>query len=116
MKPTIELLPLEIMSGYCSVMLAAGNVMHINSIPMLVTISRNIHFATVEALPNQNIQMLVKGIKAVATVYKHAGFHITTALMDGKFKVMCGDLADLAIALNKTARDEHVSDIVERFT
>jgi hypothetical protein len=58
--------------------------------------------------------MLVKGIKEVATVYKCTGFHITTALMDGKFEAMCGDLADLGIALNKTARDEHVSAI-ERF-
>jgi hypothetical protein len=31
--------------------------------------------------------------------------------MDGKFEAMHGDLADLEIALNKTARDEHVSDI-----
>jgi hypothetical protein len=58
--------------------------------------------------------MLVKGIKAVATVYKRAGFHITTTLMDGEFEPMRGDLADLGIALNETARDEHVGNI-ERF-
>lgn len=59
-----------------------------------------------------NIPMLVKGIKAVAMVYKQAGFcWITMALMDGKSEEMCGDLADIWIALNKTARDKHVSDI-----
>jgi hypothetical protein len=48
-----------------------------------------------EALPNRNISTLVKGIKAVATVYKRASFRITTTLMDGEFKPMRGDLADL---------------------
>ena len=95
-------------------MTLAANVMHVNGIPMLVTISRNIRFATVEALPNRNLPTLVKGIKSVATVYKRAGFRVTTSLMDGEFEPMRSDLANLEIALNKTARDEHVGDI-ERF-
>jgi hypothetical protein len=70
-KPTIEPLPHQIMSRYRNVTLAA-DVMYVNGIPMLVTISRNLRFTTVEALPNRNITTLVKGIKAVATVYKRA--------------------------------------------
>jgi hypothetical protein len=112
-KPTIEPLPPQIMSRYRNVTLAA-DVMYVNGIPMLVSISRNIRFATVEALPNRNISTLVKGVKAIATVYKRAGFQITTTLMDGEFESMRGDLADIGIALNETARDEHVGDI-ERF-
>jgi hypothetical protein len=81
---------------------------------MLVTISWNIRFGTVEAIPNRHIGTLVSGIKSVATVYKRTGFHITTALMDGEFELMRGDLADLGIALNKAAHDEYVGD-VERF-
>jgi hypothetical protein len=88
--------------------------MYVNGIPMLVTISQNILFVTVKALPNRNIPTLVNGIKAVATIYKCAGFRIMTTLMDGEFEPMRGDLADLGIALNETARDEHVGDI-ERF-
>jgi hypothetical protein len=76
--------------------------------------SRNIRFATVEALPNRKIETLANGIKAVATIYKRASFKITTALMDGEFEPMQGKLADLGIALNETGRDEHVGDI-ERF-
>jgi hypothetical protein len=112
-NPTIEPLPPQAMSRYRNVTLAV-DVMYVNGIPMLVTISRNIRFATVEALPNRNILTLVKGIKSVATVYKRAGFRITTTLMDGEFEAMRGDLADLEIALNEAARDEHVGDI-ERF-
>jgi hypothetical protein len=113
-KPTIEPLPPQIMSQYRSVTLAA-DVMYVNGIPMLVTISRNLRrFATVEALPNRNIATLVKGVKAVATVYKRASFSIAATLMDGEFEAMRGDLADLGIALNETARDEDVGEI-ERF-
>lgn len=64
----IKLLPPQVMSQYCNVT-PAVDVMHVNGIPMLVTISRNVQFMTVEALPNQNIPMLVKGIKSVASVY-----------------------------------------------
>ncbi|MDG7001629.1 MAG: hypothetical protein JRN15_21230, partial [Nitrososphaerota archaeon] len=39
---------------------------------------------------------------------------MTTTLMDGEFENLRGDLADLNIALNTTARDEHVGD-VERY-
>jgi hypothetical protein len=112
-RPVIELLPPQVMSRYRNVTLAA-DVMHVNGIPMLVTISRNIRFGTVEPLPNRNISTLVRGIQSVVTVYKRAGFHITTALMDGEFDPMRGDLADMGIALNEAARDEHVGD-VERF-
>ena len=90
------------MSRYCNVTLAA-DVMHVNRIPMLVTVSKNIRFATIEALPNRNIPTLVKEIKSVATVYRRAGFRIMTAKMDGEFEAMRGDLADLGITLNEAA-------------
>jgi hypothetical protein len=31
--------------------------------------------------------------------------------LDGEFEPMCGNLADLGIALNEAARDEHIGDI-----
>jgi hypothetical protein len=109
-KPMIKPLPSEIMSRYHNVTLT-GDLKYVNEIPMLVTYSRNIRFATVEALPNRKIPTLVKGIRAVAQVYRRAGFKITTALMDGEFEAMRGDLAGIRIVLNETARDEHVGDI-----
>jgi hypothetical protein len=112
-KPVIEPLPPEIMSRYRHVTLAA-DIMYVNGIPMLVTISRNIRFVTVEALPNRNIATLVNGIKAVVKIYKRACFNVTTTLMDGEFEPMRGDLADAGITLNETANDEHVGEI-ERF-
>jgi hypothetical protein len=98
------------MSRYRNVTLAADSI-YVNGIPMLVTISQNIRFIAVEALPNRNISTLVNGIKAVATVYKRASFCVMTTLMDGEFEPMRRNLADLGIALNEAARDEHVGDI-----
>ena len=109
-KPNVELLPPQIMSWYQNVILAA-DVMYVNRIPMLVMISRNIWFATIEALPNHNMLTLVKGIKSITSMYRWAGFHIITAKMDGKFEAMRGDLADLGIGLNEAAHDEHVGEV-----
>jgi hypothetical protein len=86
-KPIIEPLPPQIMSRYHRVMLAA-DAMYVNGIPMLVTVSRNIRFATVEVLPNRNVKTLVNAIKNIVTVYKRANFIITMTLMEDKFEAM----------------------------
>jgi hypothetical protein len=101
------------MSRYQNVTLCI-DVMFVNDIPMLVSISRNIRFATIEALPNRTGANLVKAIKSIVQIYRQAGFKVTMALMDGEFDKIRGDLADMGIVLNETARDEHVGDI-ERF-
>ena len=67
-QPTVDPLPPQIMSQYHHVTLTA-DVMYINGIPMLVTVSHNIWFGTVEALPNCHLPTLIKGIKSVATMY-----------------------------------------------
>lgn len=112
-RTNVEPLPPQIMSRYRNVTLAA-DLMYVNGIPMLVTISNNIRFGTVEALPNRNFGTLVKGIKSVASVYRKGGFRIITAKMDGEFEALRGELADLEIGLNEAARDEHVGE-VERY-
>jgi hypothetical protein len=39
------------------------------------------------------------------------GFIVTNLLLDGQFKPLCGNLADLGIALNSVSRDERVPEI-----
>ena len=34
-------------------------------------------------------------MKETILIYKKAGFEVTTALMDGEFSHICGDMADL---------------------
>jgi hypothetical protein len=113
MKSLVEPLPPSIMDRYQNVTLCV-DIMFVNEIPMLVTLSRNIKFATVEGLSKRNTANLMKGIKSVISIYQQARFKVTMALMDGEFDILRGDLNDLGVTLNEMARDEHVSDI-ERF-
>ena len=112
-RPSVTPLPTQILNRYHHVTLAA-DVMYVNGIPMLVTVSCNLWFGTVEALHNHHLPSLINGIKSVATMYHQAGFRIAAAKMDGEFEPMHRDLADPGIGLNEAARDEHIGE-VEQF-
>ena len=90
------------------------DLMYVNKIPLLVTLSRNVKFGTVEAVMDRKQATMLKSITHVATLYRKAGFKVTTALMDGEFVPLRGGLAEIGITLNETSRDEHVGDI-ERY-
>ena len=90
------------------------DLMYVNKVPLLVTLSRNIKFGTMEAVADRKETTLLKSIKGVISLYKKAGFKVTVALMDGEFVPLRGGLAELGIRLNETSRDEHVGD-VERY-
>ena len=85
-----------------------------NKVPLLVTLSRNVKFGTVEAVADQKEATLLKCIGTVVTLYQKAGFKITTMLMDGEFVPLHGGLTELGATLNEPSRDEHVGDI-ERY-
>ena len=85
--------------------------MYVNKVPLLVTLSRNVKFGTVEAVKDQKEATLMKSIATVVTLYRKARFTVTTALMDGEFVPLQGGLAEIGITLNETSRDEHVGDI-----
>ena len=88
--------------------------MYVNKAPLLVTLSRNVKFGTVEATKDQKEATLLKSIATVVTLYRKAGFTVTTALIDGEFVPLRRGLAEIGITLNETSRDEHVGDI-ERY-
>ena len=90
------------------------DLMYVNRVPLLVTLSRNIKFGTMEAVADQKETTLLKCIKGVISLYRKAGFKVTVVLMDGEFVPLHGGLAKLGIRLNETSRDEHVRDI-ERY-
>ena len=88
--------------------------MYVNKVLLLVTLSRNIKFGTMEAVADRREATILKFIKGVVTLYRKAGFKVTTALMDGEFVLLHGGLAELGLRLNETSRDGHVGDI-ERY-
>ena len=81
---------------------------------MLISISRNIKFGTIEAIPNNKTATVLKGVKAILKLYRGKGFTIKMALMDGEFGHLRGELAGMGVTLNETSRDKHVGDI-ERY-
>ena len=114
-RGTLMPLPPTIMDRYRHVTLCA-DVMHVNGIPMMVTLSRNIKFGTVEVLPSRSEPDLINCLVSVTRVYKQRGFRVTLLLIDGEFdkEGIREGVAAEGMTLNPTARDEHVGDI-ERF-
>ena len=112
-RQMIETLPKELMNRYHEVTLCI-DIMFVNKLPMLVSISRNVKFGTIEDIPNRSSKTLISGIQKIIKIYHQAGFTIVTALMDGEFEPLRGELAELGISLNTAAPDEHVGDI-ERY-
>jgi hypothetical protein len=112
-KIQVTSVPESIMSQYSEVTVG-GDIMFVNRIPFLVSISRHIYFATAEAIPNQQQKTLLQGIKQIHSIYLQRGFQITHLLMDGQFEHLREHLADLRINLNITSRNEHVPE-VERY-
>ena len=99
---------------YYSKITLCVDLMYVNKVPLLVTLSQNIKFGTMEAGADRKEATLLKYIKGVVSLYRKAGFKVTTALMDGESVPLRGGLAELGLRLNETSRDEHVGDI-ERY-
>jgi hypothetical protein len=103
-------IPKQILSRYREVTLAC-DVMYANGIPFLVSISRHIKFGTAEMLKSESGAQLLASIKLVTQTYTTRGFLVTRMMVDGQFEPLCGELADLGIAVNYFSRDEHVPEI-----
>ena len=70
---------------YRKVILAI-DIMYINDIPFLITISRNIQFGSAQALPNETYKSIYNALQKIIKVYSHYGFTITHILGDGQFE------------------------------
>ena len=106
----VVFVPSELVQIHKNVILAV-DVMFVNSQPFFVSISRNIKFTTIQALPNRTHDNLMHAIKAILSLYSQAGFHIQTVLADGEFEHLRTACIDVGIHLNTTSANEHVLDI-----
>jgi len=109
-KQVVEPLEPSAMRHYRCVTLCA-DVMFVNVIPFLVTVSWHIKFGTIQPIANRKMATIMAGTKAVLQVYCRAGFVVTQALMDGEFELLRGELAECKVTLNTIAREEHIGDI-----
>ena len=109
----VTAIPTDVLKRYQKVTLCI-DIMYVNKVATLVSISRKIKFATIEVIPNNKSTMLLRGIKEILQIYQRHGFPVEVALMDGEFGHLRGEMASMGVMLNETSRDEHVGDI-ERF-
>jgi hypothetical protein len=86
-----------------------ADVMFVNGLPFLVTLSRGISLVTIKFLPSRTAKQLASSVERVVRIYGRAGFIVQTSMMDMEFE----KLKELQpnIALNTTAAREHVREI-----
>ena len=104
-KANIDPVPQQILRTYKNITLCT-DIIFINKIPFLVTLSHHIKFLTIESLANRQITIISKKIKEVIQIYKHQGFQVAAILADQEFKPLRANLP----TLNTSAQDEHQPD------
>ena len=107
----VELSP-TILTHYGSVQLAA-DIMHVNDVPFLTSISNHLHYGTSKAVDNLKAPTLEDGLKNVIRSYAIRGFSIGMIFLDIQFKSL-KDRNVLGVTVCIVSRGEHVKQI-ERF-
>jgi hypothetical protein len=104
----IDGVPAAIMKQHQAVTLAM-DIMFVNKIPFLITISRKLHIGTGEKLANRQVPNVAYSLKKVLQLYHHRGFRVTTILADPEFEPLQAIFPH--IPFNLCAQDEHVPEI-----
>ena len=95
----ITSIPKTILDMYKEVTICC-DLMHINGIVFLNTISRHIMFATGSMIKNRNVEHIADGIAQVHKLYLQRGFNITHMHNDCKFEPLRMEMTSLGINLN----------------
>ena len=86
---TSDILPIprDILSLYRELTLCV-DIMYVNKLPFLVTISRAVKFGTIEFLTNRREDTIGQCIKNVMRLYGSRGFLVTMTHADGEFEAL----------------------------
>jgi hypothetical protein len=109
-RPEYEDIPKHIMER-CQDVTLCIDLMHINKMPFLVTISRHIKFGTIEAAKSRHHKVLLPAIKNVKRLHALRGFRVRHCHVDKEFEGMRHELLELGMQLNVVAEAEHVPEI-----
>ena len=91
----------------------AADVMFVNSVPFLVSVSWNINLIIIEHAPSPRTASLLGSlIQSIVHVYARAGFTVQTIMMDIEFSKVRDHVPMLDV--NTPAASEHVGDIEHR--
>ena len=88
------------------------DIMCVNQIPFLVTISKRMQYRTAWVMRSQKASDFRSSIDQVFRIYNAAGFQITTLHCDRQFKPIMDEIKDdLDITMNYYSAQEHVPEI-----
>lgn len=103
-------IPDDVMRRHREVVIAF-DVMFINSVPFVVSVSRAFKFGTVEVIINRKKQTLLNSIKSIKDTNTRRGFIANTVVVDYEFAELETSLSGLGIRLNTVSRYEHVPEV-----
>ena len=107
-QQTVEV-PHVIKEYYSDVELSA-DVMHLNNIPFVTSISAHIHYGTTGAIDNMTCPKLENELKNIIRSYTARSFRVVLILVGIQFKAL-KDRNAVDAAFNVVARGEHVTKI-----
>jgi hypothetical protein len=100
-------IPATIVAHYRKVVLCV-DIIKVNKMPFLVTISRAIKFGTVAWIKNVKADTILKKITDVRNIYIKCGFLLEIIEVDGQFEPLRGALSGMGVTLNRCSHEEHV--------
>ena len=100
-----QIIPPDILLKYKDVTLAM-DIMFVNKLPFLLTLSRDIKFGTVEYLLSRGHTNVMNAIRQIKALYRIRGFRVRHIHSDGEFSAMEADLLMERITLTTCANDE----------
>ena len=103
-------MPRAIYERYKDIVLTA-DVMFVNGIAFLVTLSRGIRLYTTEHLTNRKKDQLARSLNRITNLYARGGFRVRTIMMDMEFEKVKEQEGMELVDVNTTAAREHVGEI-----
>lgn len=103
-------IPKTIEEHYMNLTIAA-DVMHVNQIPILATISRGVHYGTSTTLPTMKLDDLEEALIGVMKAYALRGFIVKFIMVDIQFKGLKDRFKKFQANMNVVSKKEHVPEI-----
>ena len=108
-------IPRAIYERYKDIVLTA-DVMFVNGIAFLVTLSRGIRLYTTEHIPNRKKDQLTRSLNRITDLYTRGGFRVRTIMMDIEFEKVKEQEGMELVDVNTTAARERVGEIKREHT
>ena len=103
-------IPKTIKEHYMELTIAA-DVLHVNQILFLSTISHGIHYGIISVMLSMKVNDLEKALLCVILSYSLWGFTVKHVLVGIRFEYLKSSMSQHNVSVNVVSRDEHVPEI-----